>query len=253
MRKGRDRLSGGDTLAAPTSRAPLPGRRGRSGDRRSVTRACGPPTTFKRADHARDRRAGSEGWLASARRTNGGGVSGFLLGTAERYERRAGREGYGGAKKRACSRPSMRSAASSASRLEADFVQGWASRVVTRWARSRPRRQPERVTVASARERGPARPTCGELSGEGRAARLRVAGAQAAIFRPRRPVHPAKLRAAAAAVERLGVRIHERTRYSEIHPRAAHTPARDREGALGGARDRGYKAGCAACIVRSCE
>ncbi|HST33803.1 MAG TPA: FAD-binding oxidoreductase [Solirubrobacteraceae bacterium] len=72
-----------------------------------------------------------------------------------------------------------------------------------------------------------------ELSGEQLGPRVRVAGAQAATFSPHAArLHPAKLVAGlAAAVERLGVPIHERTPVREIlagEARTAHGTVRAR-------------------------
>jgi glycine/D-amino acid oxidase-like deaminating enzyme len=72
-----------------------------------------------------------------------------------------------------------------------------------------------------------------ELSGEQLAHRVRVAGAQAATFSPHAGrLHPAKLVAGlAAAVERLGVQIYERTPVREIlagQARTAHGTVRAR-------------------------
>src|SRR5207302_1126957 len=66
-----------------------------------------------------------------------------------------------------------------------------------------------------------------ELDAGQLAERVRVAGARAATFSPHvARVHPAKLlKGLAAAVEQLGVSIHEATPVSEIRPGEAHTAA----------------------------
>ena len=84
-----------------------------------------------------------------------------------------------------------------------------------------------RDEVSSARDLGLGEEDLRELSEEEVAHRIRIPGARGGTFSPHAArVHPAKLvRGLAAAVEGLGVTIHEGTAVSEIRPHQALTPA----------------------------
>jgi glycine/D-amino acid oxidase-like deaminating enzyme len=161
------------------------------------------------------------GFGASGR--NGGWVSGFFSGPPRVYERRGGREGYAALERAMFATVDEVGGVLAEHGIDADFVKGGHLEVALGEAQA----QRQREAVESARERGLGAEDLRELSREELAARLRVAGAHGAVFSPHvARAHPAKLVSGlAATVERLGVTIHERTPVSEIHPRAAHTPA----------------------------
>lgn len=161
------------------------------------------------------------GFGASGR--NGGWVSGFFSGSPRAYERRGGRGGFLALQRAMFETVDEIGRVLAEQNIDADFVKGGQLSVAlndAQLARLRER-------VSSGRERGLGELDLCELSRAELDQRLGVAGARGATFSPHvARVHPAKLLVGlAAAVERLGVRIHERTPVSEIRPRAALTPA----------------------------
>src|SRR5258708_5055204 len=161
------------------------------------------------------------GFGASGR--NGGWVSGSLSGPPRAYERRGGREGYAALERAMFATVDEVGRVLAEQGIDADFVRSGHLEVALGEAQA----QRQRESVASARERGLGADDLRELSRGELAARVNVAGARGAIFSPHVAcAHPARLVSGlAAAVDGLGVTIHERTPVSEIHPRAAHTPA----------------------------
>ena len=161
------------------------------------------------------------GFGASGR--NGGWVSGFFSGPPRVYERRGGREGFAALQRAMLATVDEVGGVLAEQGIDADFVKGGHLSVALGRAQSLRLRD----SVASARGRGLGEEDLRELGREELAARVHVAGAQGATFSPHvARVHPAKLlRGLAAAVERLGVTIHEGTAVTEIRPHAALTPA----------------------------
>ncbi|HUB74410.1 MAG TPA: FAD-binding oxidoreductase [Solirubrobacteraceae bacterium] len=163
------------------------------------------------------------GFGASGR--NGGWVSGFFSGAPRAYERSAGAGSAGYA---ALQRTMIATVASigelvSAQRIEADFVHGGALSVALNAAQAARLRE----RTATQRAHGLLRARdLHELGAGELAERVRVAGAQAAAFSPHvARVQPVKLvLGLAAAVERAGVRIYERTPVSAIVAHEARTP-----------------------------
>jgi glycine/D-amino acid oxidase-like deaminating enzyme len=161
------------------------------------------------------------GYGASGR--NGGWVSGFFSGPPRVYERRGGRAGFAALQRTMFATVEEVAGVLAEHDIDADFVKGGHLSVALNAAQAHRLRD----SIAGARQRGLGEEDLRELSCEGLAARLRVAGALRATFSPHvARVHPAKLvRGLAAVVEHLGVRIHEGTPVSEIRARAALTPA----------------------------
>jgi len=167
------------------------------------------------------------GFGASAR--NGGWVSGFFSGPARVYERSAGRErGAGHAAYSALQRAMFDTVDEIASvvrehEIEADFVKAGALTVALGDAQA----LRLRGELARARAHGLGVEDLRELTPDELRSRVHVAGALTATFSPHvARVQPAKLLAGlAATVERLGVRIYERTPVSAIRPHEALTPA----------------------------
>ena len=161
------------------------------------------------------------GFGASGR--NGGWVSGFFSGPRRSYARRAGDDGYAALQRAMFETVDEVGRVLAAQDIEADFVKGGQISVAVNEAQAVRLRD----RVRSGREHGLAESDLRELGRQEFADRLRVAGALGATFSPHvARVHPAKLLVGlAAAVERLGVTIHEGTPVSEIRSRAALTPA----------------------------
>jgi glycine/D-amino acid oxidase-like deaminating enzyme len=161
------------------------------------------------------------GYGASGR--NGGWVSGFFSGPPRVYERQGTAAGL-----RALQR-TMFETVDEVGRvlvqegIEADFLKSGQLAVALNRAQALRLRE----QVSGAREQGLGEQDLRELSAEESAQRLRVTGARGATFTPHvARVHPAKLLLGlAAAVERLGVTIHEGTPVSEIRAHRALTPA----------------------------
>jgi glycine/D-amino acid oxidase-like deaminating enzyme len=161
------------------------------------------------------------GYGASGR--NGGWVSGFFSGPARVYERRAGREGFLALQRAMFATVDEVGGVLAEQGIDADLVKGGHLSVALNEA------QALRLddSIAGARELGLGEAELRELGADELAQRLRVAGARGATFSPHvARVHPAKLvLGLAAAVEELGVSIHEATPVSEIRPHEAVTPA----------------------------
>ena len=160
------------------------------------------------------------GFGASGR--NGGWVSGFFSGSPRSYERRGGRRGFLALQRAMFETVDEVGRVLTEQDIDADFVKGGHISVALDDAQLV--RLRERVN--SGRERGLGEPDLRELGRAELEQRLSVAGARGATFSPHvARVHPARLLVGlAAAVERLGVRIHEGTPVSEIRPREALTP-----------------------------
>ncbi len=161
------------------------------------------------------------GFGASGR--NGGWVSGFFSGPPRVYERRGGREGFAALQREMFATVDEVRGVLAEHAVDADFVKGGHLSVALNKAQALRLRD----SVTRARGHGLGEEDMRELSREGLARRLRVAGAFGATFSPHvARVHPAKmLRGLAETVERLGVSIHEATPVSEIRPHTAITPA----------------------------
>ena len=166
------------------------------------------------------------GYGASGR--NGGWVSGFFSGSPRAYERGGGRERGGRASYVALQREMFATVGEIArvlerERIDADLLAGGRLAV----ALDRPQAERLREEVAALHALGFGDGDERELPAAELAARVRVAGAQTATFSPHvARVQPAKLvRGLAAAVERAGVPIYERTPVRELRPHAALTDA----------------------------
>jgi glycine/D-amino acid oxidase-like deaminating enzyme len=161
------------------------------------------------------------GFGASGR--NGGWVSGFFTGSPRAYERRGGRRGLLALQRAMFETVDEVSRVLVEQDIDADFVKSGQLSVALNDAQLFRLRE----RVSAGRERGLGELDLCELDRAELERRLVVAGARGATFSPHvARVHPAKLLVGlAAAVERLGVRIHERTPVSEIRSRAALTPA----------------------------
>ncbi|HEX4188503.1 MAG TPA: FAD-dependent oxidoreductase [Solirubrobacteraceae bacterium] len=161
------------------------------------------------------------GYGASGR--NGGWVSGFFSGPARVYERRGGAEGFAALQRAMFDTVDEVGRAVDEQQIDADFLRGGQLSIALDEAQAR-RLAGE---VASSRAHGLGEDDLRELSAGELAERVRVAGARRGVFTPHvARVHPAKLVSGlAAAVERLGVTIYERTPVLEIQPHAALTPA----------------------------
>jgi glycine/D-amino acid oxidase-like deaminating enzyme len=178
---------------------------------------------LKRADPALDivvLDAAFAGFGASGR--NGGWLSASLAAPRERLAREAGGREPVIALQRA-----MREAVDEVARtlqeegIDADLVKGGLLRV----ARSPAQLARLRAELADERDWGAGEEDLRWLEPAEAADRIRVAGTLGAAYSPHcARVQPAKLvRGLAAAVERLGVTIHEATRVHRIEPGAAHT------------------------------
>jgi glycine/D-amino acid oxidase-like deaminating enzyme len=161
------------------------------------------------------------GYGASGR--NGGWVSGFFSGPARVYERRGGAEGFVALQRAMLDTVDEIGRALAEQQIDADFLKGGQLSVALNDAQARRLA----VEVAGGRAHGLGENDLHELSVAELSQRVRVAGARSAAFTPHvARVHPAKLvRGLAAAVERLGVPIYERTPVLEIRPHTALTPA----------------------------
>jgi glycine/D-amino acid oxidase-like deaminating enzyme len=161
------------------------------------------------------------GYGASGR--NGGWVSGFFSGPARVYERRGGREGFVAMQRAMFAAVDEVGGVLAEHGIDADFVKGGHLSVALNEAQAL--RLGE--SISSARQLGLGEDDLRELGAAELAQRLRVAGARGATFSPHvARAHPAKLvLGLAAAVQELGVSIHEATPVSEIRPHEALTPA----------------------------
>jgi glycine/D-amino acid oxidase-like deaminating enzyme len=161
------------------------------------------------------------GYGASGR--NGGWVSGFFSGPARVYERSGGRHGLQALQRAMFETVDEVGVVLAEEAIEADFVKGGHIQAALGEAQSRRLRE----ELSGGREHGLGEEDLYELSAAELEQRIRVAGALSATYSPHvARVHPAKLvRGLAAAVERMGVTIHERTAVSEIRPHRALTGA----------------------------
>jgi len=161
------------------------------------------------------------GFGASAR--NGGWVSGFFSGPPRVYERRGGPAAYAALQRAMFDTVDEIAAVLDEHEIDADLVKGGHLTVALGDAQLVRLRE----EVAHSRAHGLDERDLRELSTDELEQRVRIAGARGATFSPHvARVHPAKLLSGlAATVERLGVRIYERTPVSAIRPHEALTPA----------------------------
>jgi glycine/D-amino acid oxidase-like deaminating enzyme len=161
------------------------------------------------------------GYGASGR--NGGWVSGFFSGPPRVYERSGGREGFIALQRAMFETVDEVGRVVAEEAIDADFVKGGHIEVALNEAQSL--RLGDHLR--SAREHGLGEQDMYELAPEELEQRLRIAGARRALFSEHvARVQPAKLvRGLAAAVEQLGVTIHERTPVTEIRAHTALTAA----------------------------
>ena len=159
------------------------------------------------------------GFGASGR--NGGWVSGFFSGPRRNYEGSRG-QGFAALQRAMFKTVDEVGGVLSEHDIDADFLKSGQLSVALNEAQAVRLRE----RVKRGRDQGLGEQDLRELSQAELRERLGVAGARGATFSPHvARVHPAKLLVGlAAAVERLGVRIHEGTPVSEIRPRAALTP-----------------------------
>ncbi len=160
------------------------------------------------------------GFGASGR--NGGWVSGFFSGRPAVYERRGGPSGLAAMQRAMFETVDEVGRVIAEHGIDADYVKAGQLTVALGGAQA----QRQREQVRRARHAGLHERDLRALSAEQLAERIRVAGAAGATFSPHvARVHPAKLlRGLAAAVEALGVSIHEGTPVSEISAHRALTP-----------------------------
>jgi glycine/D-amino acid oxidase-like deaminating enzyme len=159
------------------------------------------------------------GFGASGR--NGGWVTGFFSGPARAYGRGAGHAGFIELQRAMFETVDEIARVLDEQRIDADLVKGGHLAVALDSAQA----LRLRVRASHLRELGVGREDLRELSGDELQQRVRVAGAQLALFSPHAArVHPAKLVAGlGAAVERLGVTIYEQTAVREIRAGEART------------------------------
>ncbi len=158
------------------------------------------------------------GFGASGR--NGGWLSGFFSGPPRAYERARGGS-YAALQRAMLETVGEVVSVAAAEGIEADIVHGGNLTVALDGAQL----ARLRAGLAGARRHGLDEQDLRELDAGELAARVRVRGALGASFSPHvARLHPAKLLTGlAAAVERLGVPIHERTPVSAILPGRART------------------------------
>jgi glycine/D-amino acid oxidase-like deaminating enzyme len=161
------------------------------------------------------------GFGASGR--NGGWVSGFFSGPARAYEKHSARPLYAALQRAMFDTVDEIAAVLHEHEIEADFVKDGHLALALDGAQTLRLRD----EIADSRMHGLDEHDLCELTPGELARRVRVAGALGAAFSPHvARVHPAKLLTGlAAAVERLGVHIYERTRVNAIRPHEALTPA----------------------------
>jgi glycine/D-amino acid oxidase-like deaminating enzyme len=165
------------------------------------------------------------GFGASGR--NGGWVTGFFSGPPSAYARGAGDEGFTALQREMFHTVDeiarvLGDRSKIGQQIDADFVKGGHLAVALDGAQA----ARLRAHTGQLRALGIGVEDLRELSREELAQRVRISGAQLAMFSPHAArVHPAKLVAGlAAAVERLGVTIYEQTPVSEIRAGEARTP-----------------------------
>jgi glycine/D-amino acid oxidase-like deaminating enzyme len=161
------------------------------------------------------------GFGASGR--NGGWVSGSFSGPRRSYDRHGVPGGFDALQRAMFETVDEVGRVLGEHDIDADFVKGGRISVALNEAQMVRLRE----VVSSSAEQGPGEQDLRELSRPELETRLGIAGARGATFSPHVAcMHPAKLLVGlAAAVERLGVRIHEGTPVSEIRSRQAITPA----------------------------
>jgi glycine/D-amino acid oxidase-like deaminating enzyme len=161
------------------------------------------------------------GFGASGR--NGGWVTGFFSGPPRVYERRGGREGMVALQRTMFETVDEIARVLARERIDAELVKdGHLAAALDDAQAARLRDHTARLRALGVGE-GDLR----VLEPDELARRVRLAGARLATFSPHAArVHPAKLvLGLAAAVERLGVVIHEGTAVNEVRPHEAHAPA----------------------------
>ncbi|HEV7527561.1 MAG TPA: FAD-binding oxidoreductase [Solirubrobacteraceae bacterium] len=161
------------------------------------------------------------GFGASGR--NGGWVTGFFSGPPRAYATGAGDEGFAALQRAMFDTVDEIARVLAEQRIDADLVKGGHLAVALDGAQA----LRLRAHTSQMRALGVDEDDLRELSREELQQRVRVAGAQLAMFSPHAArVHPAKLVAGlAAAVERLGVRIYEDTPVRELRAGEARTDA----------------------------
>jgi glycine/D-amino acid oxidase-like deaminating enzyme len=161
------------------------------------------------------------GFGASGR--NGGWVSGFFSGPARAYEQSGGHAGFLALQREMFATVDEVGGFLEEQGVEADFVKG--GHVTVALEQAQALRLREWVRAAHAQGYGEA--DLHELDGQALSDRLCIAGARGGAFSPHvARVHPVKLLAGlAAAVERLGVTIHEHTPVHELRRHEARTAA----------------------------
>lgn len=161
------------------------------------------------------------GFGASGR--NAGWVSGFFSGPPAAYIARSGRGSHGALVRAMFDTVDEIGSVIAENSIDADFLKSGHLSVALGSAQE----TRLRGEVGAARGLGLREEDLRLLSGAELAQRIRMPGARAASFSPHvARVHPAKLLTGlAAAVERLGVVIHEGTAVSEIRPHEALTSA----------------------------
>ena len=179
---------------------------------------------LRRADPSLDvvvLEAESAGFGASGR--NGGWVLGVLAGSRERWAKRAGRDGVLALERAIQATVDEVGRVVAAEGIDCDFHKGGALHVAqTPLELARLHHE-----VDEDRRWGLGTSDSDLLDARALAVRIAVAGALGARYTPHcARVQPAKLvRGLAAAAERAGAVIHERTRVTAIEPGAAHTAA----------------------------
>jgi glycine/D-amino acid oxidase-like deaminating enzyme len=168
------------------------------------------------------------GFGASGR--NGGWVTGFFSGPPRAYARDGGREGFAALQRAMFATVDeiarvLGDRSEIGQQIDADFVKGGHLAVALDGAQA----ARLRAHTLQMRGLGVGDQDLRELQGDELDQRVRIAGAQLAIFSPHAArVQPAKLVAGlAAAVERLGVTIYEQTPVREILPGQARTAVGD--------------------------
>jgi glycine/D-amino acid oxidase-like deaminating enzyme len=161
------------------------------------------------------------GFGASGR--NGGWVTGFFSGPPRAYQHSGSHSGFLSLRRAMFETVDEVGRVLAQERIEADFVKGGQISVALNDAQARRLRE----RLRDARAGGLGEQDLRELDRDQLARRVRVEGARAASFSPHAArMHPAKLVSGlAAAVERLGVIIHEGTPVSDVRPHRAITPA----------------------------
>jgi glycine/D-amino acid oxidase-like deaminating enzyme len=159
------------------------------------------------------------GFGASGR--NGGWLQGLLAGSRERYAARAGRDAVLRAQRAMQATVGEVARVAAEEEIDCDLVHAGSLTVAT----TAPQEARLREALADDRRWGLGEEDVRPLDAAELAARVRVAGARAALFSPHcARVHPAKLvRGLAAAAERRGVRIFEASPVTAIAAGRAET------------------------------